>query len=439
MSKKSPLDWKELIRFYLPLAGTSLMMTLTHIIMDAGLARTRNPNLSLAAFAVAKSIVTIIVSPQAMNRQMTVALVRTRKAVRVVKNFVTRLALAISLAMAICAFTPLSLFIFERMIGVPLEVAEAAQSALKIMSIIPLCFALRDYAHGLAILSRQNPLIPLATITRLGALGIVLSLIIAKFEWPGAVIAATAYLFAAFVEMSVVYLGTRDAFRFGNPMLTTEKKENENLTLNNIFNFMMPLTITTLILSLIQPIINATLARGATPELSLAAYAVAYNLGGLFFGPITMIHQCSLVYINDDHDSTVRTVRSFITFCGFVAGLGIMVTSLSPLGTFIFRRLIGVETQVAKEALRVLLVLSFYPIFSSWKEFQWGMLFRSRETGGISKGKFFNFLVMLIVLSIGIAGQFIPAAMTGALSLVGGEAAEAVYLYINSKRIKARI
>lgn len=439
MSKESPLRWKELFLFYLPLAGTSLLMTLTHIIMDAGLARTRDPNLSLAAFAVAKSIMTIIVSPQAMNRQMTVALVRTRKAVRVIKKFVTRLALAISLAMAICAFTPLSLIIFERMIGVRPEVAAAAQSALKVLSIIPLFFALRDYAHGLAILSRQNPLIPLATIARLGALGVALSLIITRFEWPGAVIAAAAFLFAAFVEMSVVYFGTRDAFRFGHPMLTVEEGETENLTMASIFRFAMPLTMTTLILSLIQPIINSTLARGATPELSLAAYAVAYNLGGLFFGPITMIHQCSLVFINDDHAATVRTVKSFIIFCGFVAGLGIMVTSLSPLGTFIFRRLIGVETQVAKEALRVLLVLSFYPIFSSWKEFQWGMLFRSRETGGISKGKFFNFLVMLIVLATGIAGQFIPAAMTGALSLVGGEAAEAVYLYINSQRIKARI
>ena len=59
---------KEQALFYLPLAATAFIIIITHSFFNAGLARLPNPEVLIAAFAVAKSLMHVFQSPVMMIR-----------------------------------------------------------------------------------------------------------------------------------------------------------------------------------------------------------------------------------------------------------------------------------------------------------------------------------------------------------------------------------
>ncbi len=59
----SDLSFRALIRFYLPLALSGLLMTLQQPVIAAALARTANPQEALAAYGLALSVVVLLESP----------------------------------------------------------------------------------------------------------------------------------------------------------------------------------------------------------------------------------------------------------------------------------------------------------------------------------------------------------------------------------------
>ena len=59
----------DLIRFYLPLAATSVLMMVTHSVVSGAIARTMYPTIALAAYSVAYSVGQVFESPcYAMQR-----------------------------------------------------------------------------------------------------------------------------------------------------------------------------------------------------------------------------------------------------------------------------------------------------------------------------------------------------------------------------------
>jgi len=78
----------ELLRFFMPLAVTWMLMMFTHTIISGGLSRTVNPTVSTAAYAVALSLAAIAEAPLVMTRQVTLAFVQSEQTFKVVARVV---------------------------------------------------------------------------------------------------------------------------------------------------------------------------------------------------------------------------------------------------------------------------------------------------------------------------------------------------------------
>lgn len=77
---------REQFTFFFPLALTQFLITASHTVINAGLARLPDPEVSLAAYAVAKSVMQLAQNPSMMVRQLTVSLATNRHAYMLVKR-----------------------------------------------------------------------------------------------------------------------------------------------------------------------------------------------------------------------------------------------------------------------------------------------------------------------------------------------------------------
>ena len=76
--KSEEASYLNLLRFFVPLAIMPMMISMTHTIINASLARLPLPEVSIAIFTVVKSITNIANAPTIMGRQVIVSLVDSR-------------------------------------------------------------------------------------------------------------------------------------------------------------------------------------------------------------------------------------------------------------------------------------------------------------------------------------------------------------------------
>ena len=79
---------KGMIKFYAPLAATSVLMMSSHSIVSTGLVRTAEANAALAAHAVAQSIAVLFAGPCYSMQRMGVALLRDKSSYSSVRRAV---------------------------------------------------------------------------------------------------------------------------------------------------------------------------------------------------------------------------------------------------------------------------------------------------------------------------------------------------------------
>lgn len=424
--------YKQMAAFFLPLAATSLIMSLSHTVVNAGVARTAQPEIALAAYALARSIVRIIENPMFMVRQTVVSLSKDYQAFVRVKKFMYAMAWGITGLLALMAFTPLGYLGFRHIIGASAEVASQSHLALMALFLLPLTTVWRNVYHGVAIISRQTMMVPQTSMLRLIFMTVIVFTLAYTTELPGALSASIAFVGAFTVEAAVMRWRARPLLE--DTRFIPMERSGAALSNRGIAVFFLPLIVTTFIATAFGPMINVGLARSFQPEIALAAYAVGNSFSRLFIAPLTMLHQTTLAFVKIDQPETFRITGRFIITFAVLSCLLLGTIAFSPMGTFVLERLIGVSGAVAESARLVLKVMTLMPLALGWREYLWGILMQQKKTRLIGSGKGLNLVVLLVVLvSLLWQGQVNPAA-AGAWAMVIGEASECLYMQLNLRR-----
>jgi hypothetical protein len=164
------LTMREVGWFFFPLLLNVQMMSISHSIINAALARVDEAVTALAAFAVAMVLHIFIAAPSYQNHTITIAMVRGRRSFRATAGFILLMSVLIALLLALLAFTPVGLFVLFELLGVTAEVATGARAVLAILVPLPFVTGLRGFAQGLVSQTRRTGLISFATGVRIGAL-----------------------------------------------------------------------------------------------------------------------------------------------------------------------------------------------------------------------------------------------------------------------------
>lgn len=196
------LRQREIARFYFPLALTSMLSMALGPLVTFGLGRGALPLESLAVWPVVSSMTFLFRSGGVAYQEVGIALEPRRE----VGRTALLLGTLASLALALVALTPLEVLWFERLSGLPPELARVAVWPVRILILFPLLEYVLSFQRARWILEHRTRVISVATAIESATLVVAL---LAALRVPGVTgatagaiamlagrVAASAYLFA---------------------------------------------------------------------------------------------------------------------------------------------------------------------------------------------------------------------------------------------------
>ncbi len=191
--------------FVWPLLLMSFIWTLGRPLLNFGLTRTADPELSLATYQVAQNLVWIFMGFIENNlRQVTLIYGGSQDRVAYLRKFRTIISLSLSGLLAILAFTPLGTWMLENLIGVTPALAAASKPVMMILILAPVLIASNEFYMGLLMGLRNTKILSVAKMVNMAVASIsvlVLALIMPQI---GAMAAAIGMIVGLGVEATVL-------------------------------------------------------------------------------------------------------------------------------------------------------------------------------------------------------------------------------------------
>jgi hypothetical protein len=208
-SEGPTLTLSELLRFYSPLALTSMIMLSTTPLLNLGLSRSPYPIESLAVWPVVNGQLFIVRSLGYSLQEVIVALWNGPAGAKTLRRFTIVLgAVSILLPLAI-AFTSLGPWWQRRVAGLSTELTAFAVPALKCAVLLPGLAVVQSWLRGIIVTSKATGAIAWAIVVNLAVLVTVL-LSGASLGWlPGASLAAIALTASQSLESVWLWRGAR--------------------------------------------------------------------------------------------------------------------------------------------------------------------------------------------------------------------------------------
>ncbi len=194
-SSKAPLTPREINRFYVPLALTSLLAIAVNPLVTFFLGRSRSPIESLAVLPVVTGLVFIFRSGAIAYQEVAVALSagdRGREAT--IARVAFELAGASAIALGGVLFTPLGQAWFTRVAGLSPALAMFAIWPARLLALVPALDYVLGLQRALLVLGRRTRVITGATAVEAATIGVVLATGIGVLDLVGATTAAAAIL-----------------------------------------------------------------------------------------------------------------------------------------------------------------------------------------------------------------------------------------------------
>ena len=207
---EDPLTIPGVVRFCAPLAATDVMRTVVRPAVTAGVARAVLPEVSLAAWPVAASLITLISSAAMAFQEVAVAVIENRDSYLRVRRFIVAVGLAITLLTILIVMTPLINAYLGGIVRLPAVLQPHVVQGMQVMIPLPLLMAVRNLFRGVLIRQRSTNPIQLAMMAN--AVVLVMMLVVGvRAGWTGLMVAATATLAAQVAEAVVLYAFYRRA------------------------------------------------------------------------------------------------------------------------------------------------------------------------------------------------------------------------------------
>jgi len=194
-SPAAGLTQGEILRFYVPLALTSLLAIAVNPLVTFFMGRSRMPVESLAVLPVVSGFVFMFRSGALAYQEVAVALVGPGKEHEgPIRRVAFGLALGSVAALAAVLFTPLGGVWFARVAGLSPELARFSLWPARVVALVPALDYLLSLQRALLVLARRTRLITMATLTEAITIVLVLFAAVSGFHWVGAVAASAAML-----------------------------------------------------------------------------------------------------------------------------------------------------------------------------------------------------------------------------------------------------
>lgn len=426
MVTEKPSNLTNLLRFFIPLAITWTLMMFTHTIISAGLARTVEPTISTAAYAVALSLAAIFEAPLVMLRQTGMALISSRQSFLTVR-LMSAITLLVSLLLVLSiAYIPiLGNFVFQSILGVSDELLAPTISAFRVTMWLPLVGGLRCFYQSLILINQKTTYISIGMFVRVGFM-VILIFGFTNFHW------VVGPLVGAITLVSGIFIEAVNAYWFGRKLIP---EGETTLSSRAAWAFYLPLIASSLFVAIGKPFINAGLARMPDAAISLAAFNVASSLAWVLISPSQNVHQVTMVFARKAEDRPL--VQNFTLAVATISTALLMGIAFSPLGRWFLSSIIQVPLELVEPTLWGTRILAFFPIIICWLEYNTGLLLIIQATGMVGMGKTFNLITTIAFVLL--LAPHMPGAIAAPMAQLIGFISEGLAMQLGLSRQKHRL
>lgn len=392
------------------------LMSISHTVINAALARQQGPVTALAAFSAAMVLHLFVASPSYQNHIITITLVRGRRSLLGVILFVLFVAFYVATVLALIAFTPLGNSVLRQFLGVRGEVAEGVRSVLGILVLLPFLTGFRGLFQGLVIRARRTGLVSLATLVRIASLLGFLALGARWFAGP----ALGAFGLVGCIAVETVLVGY---FAWRHRLPPTAEVEKGA---GDIFRFGLPLAFSSALQQAVPLLVAAIVSRLPDGELALAAYGVIRGLLFLLAGPMRNLQQAYLTLVRDRTDYAVLV----IFFRRVAAGMALLMVLIAyPLNAPVLGWIMGLAEPMRRYIVLPLACCALFPIFYGASHLFRGYFAGEHRTGILSRSTIYKVLYLLLCWwGITAVPPGVPGIALAVFLLISAEFWEVYYL-----------
>lgn len=383
MNNNAKLATKELLKTFIPLSLSDMIMVLAAPLTGVVLSRLPDARVHLAAQGAAQNMAIILESPIIMMLHASNAAAGSPRAYKALGVLMACWSIAITLLYAAIAFTPAYTWVAETALGLPHEMAAAAKPAFAVMLLWPAAIAIRRYLQGHLIHHRRSRDILFSVLLRLVTFVTVL-IGAATAGLPGATAAGLAAVVSAITETGAVYYFSRKLRLALAPQPEVAEPAHSEVPdqFGRLFWWYLPLAGTQLLAWLARPSVTAGVARAGEAEISLAAWPVAWATVSVVANGTRMIQQLTIGMVRDRE--SFRVIRRFMIWIGIAFSLLLSLIAFTPLSDAYLAYVMGLPADLIAISKPVLAIAAFYPLQVSALNWMQGLLVAAGRTGWVN-------------------------------------------------------
>ncbi len=366
--------------FWLPLAGTWLMMAIEQPVLASLIARLESPTIHLAAFGVAYAIALIFEAPVIMLLSAVTALVRDFKTYRQLFLFTLILNSLVSLAISAACLPLFFNWLSDDILNLPQAIKLYTHTSLIILIPWPAAIGFRRFFQGVLIVNRQTKLVAWGTVFRLTTMSVT-ALILYFKNIPGAIMGATALTIGVCVECCASWCMSRRALTKLKAL--SPEIEHQPLSISSISKFYYPLAITSFLSLGVHPITTFFISKGRFPLESLAVLPVINAFVFVFRSLGLSFQEVAITFIRQTPQAT-RLIIQFAWLLGGLVFFSMAFLTLTPMSYLWFVHISGLEPKLAAFAILPAQILILLPSLTVLISFQRAALVNVKATGAIT-------------------------------------------------------
>jgi intracellular septation protein A len=428
-AKKSSLSNVKVIKTWLPLVASWMLMSIELPAINAIVARLAYPEISLAAYGgVVYPIALIIEAPVIMLLAASTALSRDWDSYKRLRKITLWMGGSLMALHVLIAITPMFDFITNVLLQAPPEVVEPARQGLLFLSPWTFAIAFRRFQQGTMIRHGHSKMVGQTTFVRLITVALVLLIGFLLKTIPGTILAGSAQGLGVTAE--AIYAGL--AVRKLRPLIKAAPPVKEPLTLKRFSAFYLPLALTSSLWLLWQPLISAAVSRMPNPLESLAVWSVITGLLFMFRSPGVAYNEVMVALLEErDSKQALRRVARNIAIGTTLVILVFVLTPLSQLWLQHIAALLPDLVETGRIALILAIPLGVLSVYVSYYQ---GFLVHHSTTKGVAEAVVAFLIGMLVVLVIGVVVQSFKGVYIATLAFTLAHLIQAFWLWVRSRK-----
>jgi hypothetical protein len=434
------LRTRDILRFWLPLGATWLMMSVEGPYVAAIVARMDDAALNLAAYGVAFALAWLGESPIMMLLTASNRLVHDHESFLAVRRFMRTLVTALTLMMLVGVTPSVYHVLTARVLELPAGVAALLYPAMLILVPWPAAIGYRRFYQGILVRHRHPRRVAYGTIIRLSAMSVTAALLAFLTTLHGATVGASALVAGVLAEAAAARVMARHvvaALVAGAPAAPVVPGPGTDaapppLSQRDIARFYYPLALTSIISMVAGPLLTFFMGRGRSPIESLAVLPVVQNLVFLFRSG-GVAYQEVAVALSGPAGEHEREVARATLVLATASSAALAVLVLTPLAGAWFGGVAGLSPALAAFARTPAALLVLLPATEYWTALQRSRFILNGRTRVVTWAMVVEVSALAFILWLCIARLGVVGAIAASLALQGGKLASNGVLLVSRR------